>query len=340
LNGVTFPGLILPGEQLAAAQRVAGGGNNELFRVELKGYGDVAVKRYSDGGQGMSERLKREYTAVSFLNRAKISCVPTALKCDYAHGLGFYSWVDGRKLSSGDISEGEIDQVVNFLSALSELSLGEDAKDLPQAKDAGLSVESVVMQIYNRLTRFEAVKSSNLELADFLDGRYARALLVVTEKLELECRRLGIGLSKELERCYQTLSPSDYGFHNALRGKNGKLTFLDFEYFGWDDPVKMLCDFMWHPGMDLSVNCKRYFIEKAVDRFSCDPFFIMRLRLFYPLYGLIWALILLNDFLPNVWGARERAGIVTRNCKDEILQAKLEKAGAYLSRIEGGELII
>ena len=44
----------------------------------------------------------------------------------------------------------------------------------------------------------------------------------------------------------QVFSPSDFGFHNALLKDNGKLCFLDFEYFGRDDPVKLMADFIWH----------------------------------------------------------------------------------------------
>ena len=48
----------------------------------------------------------------------------------------------------------------------------------------------------------------------------------------------------ELAPQHRCLSPSDFGFHNALlRGRPGvpgarDWVFLDFEYFGWDDPAK------------------------------------------------------------------------------------------------------
>ena len=46
----------------------------------------------------------------------------------------------------------------------------------------------------------------------------------------------------------RVLSPSDFGFHNALRRPDGTIVFVDFEYFGWDDPAKMMADAMLHPG--------------------------------------------------------------------------------------------
>ena len=50
---------------------------------------------------------------------------------------------------------------------------------------------------------------------------------------------------------HRALSPSDFGLHNALRTKDGQLRFIDFEYFGWDDPVKLVSDTAIQPGSSL-----------------------------------------------------------------------------------------
>ena len=47
----------------------------------------------------------------------------------------------------------------------------------------------------------------------------------------------------------RVVSPSDFGFHNALRTEDGRLAFLDFEYAGWDDPAKLVCDFELQPAV-------------------------------------------------------------------------------------------
>jgi hypothetical protein len=45
------------------------------------------------------------------------------------------------------------------------------------------------------------------------------------------------------DRC---VSPSDFGFHNAIRTAAG-IRFIDFEFAGWDDPGKTLVDFIFQP---------------------------------------------------------------------------------------------
>jgi hypothetical protein len=96
---------------------------------------------------------------------------------------------------------------------------------------------------------------------------------------------------------HRTLSPSDFGFHNALRRPDGRLVFVDFEYFGWDDPVKLVCDFLWHPGMTLDETIGRRFADGARRIFAADPDFEPRLARNFALYGLRWSLIVLNDYL-------------------------------------------
>jgi hypothetical protein len=42
------------------------------------------------------------------------------------------------------------------------------------------------------------------------------------------------------------VSPSDFGFHNAIWTREG-VKFIDFEFSGWDDPTKALLDFILQP---------------------------------------------------------------------------------------------
>src|SRR6266480_4587472 len=62
-----------------------------------------------------------------------------------------------------------------------------------------------------------------------------------------------------LPQASRILSPSDFGFHNAIRRPDGTLAFVDFEYFGWDDPAKTIVDFLLHPGMSVADTLKRRF---------------------------------------------------------------------------------
>ncbi|MDP7559493.1 MAG: hypothetical protein QF745_03020, partial [Planctomycetota bacterium] len=136
-----------------------------------------------------------------------------------------------------------------------------------------------------------------------------------------------------LPRGKQTLSPSDFGFHNALRN-DGKITFIDFEYFGWDDPVKLTADFLWHPAMELNPEISAQWEKAMLGLFSGDPDFAVRLHAAMPLYGLRWAMIVLNEFLPGLSERRRDAGGAYCRDPDEARDIQLGKAKRYCERVK------
>jgi hypothetical protein len=115
----------------------------------------------------------------------------------------------------------------------------------------------------------------------------------------------------ELPQEWQSLVPSDFGFHNSLRRSDGSLAFVDFEYFGWDDPVKLTADIMLHPGRPLAAPQRRHFRQAALRCYGEDRTFERRLEIYLPLFGLRWVLILLNEFIPERWQRRVLAGDTT-----------------------------
>jgi hypothetical protein len=110
-------------------------------------------------------------------------------------------------------------------------------------------------------------------------------------------------MGSQFESCIplslQIISPSDFGSHNAIKDLSGKTIFIDFEYFGWDDPVKLTADFCHHPGMSLSLEEQKKWIDWSQNIFKDDLEFLHRLRALFPLYAIRWALIILNEFRPD-----------------------------------------
>ncbi len=141
----------------------------------------------------------------------------------------------------------------------------------------------------------------------------------------------GTDFEEELDPRLWTLSPSDFGFHNALWRTDGTIAFLDFEYFGWDDPAKLACDFLLHPGMNLGEAECGYFMERLPRVFPGDTELVRRVELSYPLYGLRWCMILLNEFLPERWARRAYAGAHADRERAQLRQ--LDKARAMLRKV-------
>jgi thiamine kinase-like enzyme len=131
-----------------------------------------------------------------------------------------------------------------------------------------------------------------------------------------------------LPRPKQSLISADFGFHNAIKADSGRVSFIDFEYFGWDDPVRLTADFLLHPGTDLNeANFNRY-RQGMVSTFQSDENFELRLLHLLPLYGIRWALILLNEFLPERWQARVFAGETASWAEIKAQQLKKSRIAA------------
>jgi len=104
--------------------------------------------------------------------------------------------------------------------------------------------------------------------------------------------------------------------------------FLDLEYFGWDDPAKLVGDFLLHPGMKLTESMKSFWLNGASDIFG--PSVISRMRAILPLLGICWCLILLNDFRKEHWLRRARVTECYGDIDKDRLDSQLSKAKKML----------
>jgi len=95
--------------------------------------------------------------------------------------------------------------------------------------------------------------------------------------------------------------------------------------------VRLTADFLLHPGMMLGGAEQRSFQTWARLRYGDDPAFGARLDALLPLFRLRSVLILLNEFLPERWQLRVRAGMPLD--WDEAKRRQLIQARAFLARV-------
>jgi hypothetical protein len=159
---------------------------------------------------------------------------------------------------------------------------------------------------------------------------------LVRELTQAEARDNGLSLDQPLDLLARCVSPSDFGFHNALVSPDGQATFIDFEYAGWDDPAKLVCDFFCQPAVPVSRRHFDAFARAVAVCFPDSATVFTRACLLLPVYRVKWVCILLNEFLP-VGGGRRRFST------GEQLEARkarqLARASAALAAIHDRERI-
>ena len=313
---------------------IKGRGNSRIYRVEFDSCA-YAAKLYPSSSISNDYRIIAETKACRFLNENQIKNVRVLEASSKPMNLSLFQWIEGA--SVGRISTDNLLQAIEFVRELNSLSHLPSARLLPMAAEACLCRKELERQIDMRVNLLNKEATDNLTLAEFIQYEFLPVKELVTKFAAESDTDIENGV---LPEHYQTLSPSDFGFHNALRTKDGLLTWFDFEYFGWDDPVKLISDFVWHPGFTLTGKQKSDWINQTLKLFSTDPNIRNRFRTSFPLYGLRWVLILLNEFLPSKWHQRQQALGENNNAREKILAAQLNKARTMLKLLKQESLDI
>ncbi|MEZ6186586.1 MAG: aminoglycoside phosphotransferase family protein [Planctomycetota bacterium] len=281
----------LSGEEPREVVRLPGSGNNLVARVVFADRTAIA-KAYFHSEGDPRDRARQEYGFLTHLERAGVSGVPRPLAATFEQRVALYSDHPGEVASAESLTAADVDALVELLGAL------HDAREIPGAEALPLASEATFSP-GELLTLLEARRSRLLRgiEADPI-GQRAQAFLEgpVRDRLQRLERTLCDCLDLPLPRAEWTLSPSDLGFHNALRSDAGWV-FVDFEYAGWDDPAKALADGCLTPRVPLSPGLARRFLERGLARYA-QPALAERLERLFPCWALKWSLILLNEFSP------------------------------------------
>ena len=320
ITQVYFPSLIV--EKVVLKK---GRGNSQIYQLWGADEKKYALKIYPDAQLDNRPRLATEIYVSNTLANAGFP-VPKAVESSFGLNWGVYEWIDGEVITGSQ--EDFIEQSFFFIKKLQCDELRHQFLDAPLASEACLSGEELIGQIKKRLNRLLIIPDSRLQR--FLNLEFLPIFNSVAINVELT---LCEDFFKLLPIQLQVLSPSDFGSHNALVDYKNKYHYYDFEYFGWDDPVKLVSDFFWHPGMDLTESAKIKWLALTEEFFAKDLSYKTRLKFYLPLFGLRWCLIILNEFMPERLLSRVHANSITDSTCDVALNTQLEKSKKMLQEI-------
>ena len=320
---------------VTGVERIGGGRNSQVYKVAVNGAECFALKAYFRHAADNRDRLATEFNSYSYLWANGFREIPQPVVADHERGWAVYQFIEGEKVPPGEAGEAEVNAAVDLLGRLRELSRKTESRELGAASEAFFAVGQVVANVRQRWQRVCAAEGETAPyraLRDFLGSELTPLLEQVIRWSEARLQTPGLSFTRELGWEQRTLSPSDFGFHNALRQRDGRIIFLDFEYFGWDDPAKMISDFLLHPAMDLSPDLKKKFASAVLRRFSDFPALLGRVESVYPLFGLKWCMILLNEFLSDSFQRRQFAAVAVTD-RAALQMQQLDKARRMLNRI-------
>lgn len=298
---------LLPGASLLRATPCAGGRNSRVYRLDMAGGVSHILKRYPRRQDDPRDRLGTEWRALRFLREHGLRRVPEPIAMDARAGAAIYSFIPGQTPAPVEAALEAAAPMRDFAVALWPLRQAALAAGMPPASEACFTVEAIGAQVERRCARITDACAAHAarqgsaiaELCRTVGGLMAdRVLPEARQALRAAGERLD--LREPLPEDQRIPSPSDFGFHNAVRAASGDVHFIDFEYFGMDDPAKLLADVCWHPGMSLSRAQRRWFMEQILLKIGQEadaPRLAERLDGVLPLWRCKWVCILFNCLL-------------------------------------------
>jgi hypothetical protein len=305
-------------------------GNNQLIKcIDTKG--QYVIKRYSPTSNELSPRGNTEFSALQYMYNNGIKNIPMPVMFDGRSAI--YSFVHGEQISEMGKDEGLIlGRFVAFLSSLKLLSDKSGFEDLNRATDSRScladyfsKVEERLLCIRNGLKSLEKIS----EISHFVDQELVPFKEILFKDSLEKIKRCDLDLEKNFPKEQQMLSPSDMGLHNCLFNKED-VNFIDFEYFGWDDSVKLIADISFHAGFESSNDFKTNLRDQFFKIFKSEAKLKERFDIVSRLIELEWILIVLNVLDPKKLERRKFAN--PELDLTNLLDSRFKKAQTLFSK--------
>ncbi|OQA34714.1 MAG: Phosphotransferase enzyme family protein [Betaproteobacteria bacterium ADurb.Bin341] len=284
------------GDEIRDIKPLVNGGNNKTWFVEA-GSGRYVAKQYFRHAEDSRDRLNAEFEFTRYAFSLVPNRVPTPIVADRTAGLAIFGFLPGNVFREGEIGIQEVSAAATFFKAINGPERMEQAKHLPDASESCFSIVAHLSLVRGRIERLRKTVTEASDAQAFIDSLWAGWQILERDVLA-RAEAYGINPNADLSLEQRCVSPSDFGFHNALRDENGMVRFLDFEYAGWDDPAKMVGDFFAQLAVPAPGEYFNDFIQIALSGFPDSSSLFKRAQLLRPVYQIKWCCIALNVLLP------------------------------------------
>ncbi len=336
-------------QETITLNRIEGGKNNQVYLLTTKNRNTkpqkYLLKVYYSHPNDQRNRLETEFTSLSYLWEQGIRTIPKPIiksspVTTNQPKIALYTFIEGTKITPEEITESDIDAAASFLKQINKTRQSSPTP-FTNASDACFTTQDYINIIHRRLQHLNQTPNHTAiqhKLHHFLTHQFLPQLEKTLTKTKSLLTEQQLTLNTPCPE--KILSPCDFGFHNALRTlnlhtgnsqtKQEPMIFLDFEYFGIDDPLKTISDFLLHPAMQLNETNKKIFSTNILSHLN-NPKTNQRLQIIYPLVGLIWCLIILNEFVPE---HQSRRNFANHPAEEKTKEIQLEKAQQMLNHIQ------
>jgi hypothetical protein len=280
---------------IKAIESIHQGGNNQLYHV-TNGSQAFILKKYFQHSEDKRNRLATEFSFLEYACRATPQFVPKPFSKNDTDFTALYEFIEGIKIrTQKDIRNHHIAACGEFIAGLNEPSK-HNGLSLMNASEACFSINDHLNTIDGRINEL-TINTSQDDRLKLVLNQIQKHWHSIKEKVLKETNSLQISIEAILPQEKRIVSPSDFGFHNAIIQKNGLIKFIDFEYAGWDDPAKLVGDFFGQVAITINQKHINNLITSCFQYLSFNEIDVKRICLLIDSYKIKWCCIVLNIFL-------------------------------------------
>ena len=276
------------GLKIVDALEIPEGHANRLFCLTTSNKQKLLAKFYFSTNYNS---LDREFAGFKFLNEKGFSSIPKAYLANDKYQYAVYSFEEGKSKNIKEFTKKDFNKIIEFIIELQSFAPKDVRTKFTPAYRAYFSIKDYIDKIYFRFGKYFKEKDlvdkylssvdslKNLDFKKFIDNK----VKIITSSFKKQ------ELVKPITYNKKRLNPSDFGAHNIIIRPDDSFCFIDFEDFGWDDPIKIIADFISHPqNVDLSKETKDYFKNEYKKKSHFNPEDSKRLETAIKIISLEW----------------------------------------------------
>ena len=308
-------------------KRLQGGINNRVFSCGSANKLWV-IKGYTPRQPGQHDRMQAEVEFLQFAQRVAPCCTPALYQIDHERRCVVLEHLEGKAFPEGvQPSETSVVEAVEFFRKINSRHRLAKRCIHQNASEGFPSLRGHLRNVHERLERMNC---------SHLDPKFRRQVGTLLEQLHRELaetkhrtdRMIDQGMvDDEIDDGLRCISPSDFGFQNAIQTPQG-VCFIDFEFAGWDDPAKAAQDFVLQPRVPVAKSP-----SPLLDAIPPEHRMIVdrRYEAMGPILQLKWVCIQLAILQPKRF--KEILNVAPEQTTSSAIQIRLEKASNFLRQI-------
>jgi hypothetical protein len=300
------------------------GGMNSLVYQCSAANTSFVIKGYAQNRTSDHDRFTSEVQFLTYAQIAANEFVPKLLQADVESRCIVLEFLEGDAYEEGSTPSAEdIAKALDFVRAMNADRLAARNAISCRAADGFLFLTEHLADIELRIKQM-AFEHLHVSLSDEAKTLIAQLKAKHQELQKNTSRGILTGAVTDALTPDQTcLSPSDFGFHNAIRTSKG-VRFIDFEFAGWDDPSKAVIDFDLQPRVPLTPKVRH--LRWAIPWWG--PRHDDRSVALYPILRLKWACIVASPLVHDRYKTLIRGHTISSAA--EHVQAKIRLAHTFL----------